>query len=126
MTGDPRTLDDALVESGAYTSNLLGTIRSHLQGLQGFDTMALELIQNADDAEAEEIVFDVREEGLQVWNSGTFRYCGALKEEVCPFHKSEEYSCDFHRIADFGSGGKLSHSENIGRFGIGFSSTYQI
>ena len=118
--------EEKIAESGAYTSNLLGTIRSHLQGLQGFDTMALELIQNADDAGAEEVVFDIRTDGLQVWNSGTFRYCGELKEAVCPFYQSEGYSCDFHRIADFGSGGKLSRSENIGRFGIGFSSTYQI
>ncbi len=123
---DHSMMDETTIESGAYTSNLLGTIRSHLQGLQGFDTMALELIQNADDARAERIIFDVRDDGLRVWNSGVFRYCGSLKEPVCSFHSSEEGSCDFHRIADFGSGGKLSHSENIGRFGIGFSSTYQI
>ncbi len=41
-----------LIESSDYTSYLLGNIRSHLQGLQGFDTMAFELIQNADDARA--------------------------------------------------------------------------
>jgi len=35
--------------SGSYTANLLGNIRSHLAGLQGYDVMALELIQNADD-----------------------------------------------------------------------------
>ena len=116
----------ALGESSDYTSNLLGNIRSHLQGLQGFDTMALELIQNADDAKAKQIVFDVREDGLFVWNSGIFTYCGELDKKPCPHYKTEKYSCDFHRISDFGSGGKLSHSENIGRFGIGFSSAYQI
>ncbi len=116
----------ALGESSDYTSNLLGNIRSHLQGLQGFDTMALELIQNADDAKAKQIVFDVREDGLLVWNSGTFTYCGELGKKPCPYHTTEGYSCDFHRISDFGSGGKLSRSENIGRFGIGFSSAYQI
>ncbi|MCG8014610.1 MAG: DUF3883 domain-containing protein [Candidatus Thiodiazotropha sp. 'RUGA'] len=115
-----------LGESSDYTSNLLGNIRSHLQGLQGFDTMALELIQNADDAKAKQIVFDIQEEGLLVWNSGTFTYCGELGKKPCPHQTSEGYSCDFHRISDFGSGGKLSRSENIGRFGIGFSSTYQI
>jgi hypothetical protein len=35
-------------------------------------------------------------------------------------------SCDYHRITDVGSGGKLSRGENIGRFGIGFVSTYQV
>jgi hypothetical protein len=39
--------------SGSYTANLLGNIRSHLAGLQGYDVMALELIQNADDASDE-------------------------------------------------------------------------
>ena len=116
----------SLGESSDYTSNLLGNIRSHLQGLQGFDTMALELIQNADDARAKEIIFDVQDEGLLVWNSGTFTYCGDLGKKPCPHYETEGYSCDFHRISDFGSGGKLSRSENIGRFGIGFSSTYQI
>ena len=38
------------ISRGSYTANLLGNIRSHLAGLQGFDIMALELIQNADDA----------------------------------------------------------------------------
>ena len=116
----------SLGESSDYTSNLLGNIRSHLQGLQGFDTMALELIQNADDACAKEIIFDVQDEGLLVWNSGSFTYCGDLGKKPCPYYETEGYSCDFHRISDFGSGGKLSRSENIGRFGIGFSSTYQI
>jgi len=41
--------------SGSYTANLLGNIRSHLAGLQGYDVMALELIQNADDAKAEAV-----------------------------------------------------------------------
>ncbi len=31
--------------SGSYTANLLGNIRSHLAGLQGYDAMALELIK---------------------------------------------------------------------------------
>ena len=48
---------------GSYTANLLGNIRSHLAGLQGYDVMALELIQNADDAKAEEIVFDITRDG---------------------------------------------------------------
>ena len=38
--------------SGRYSASLLGTIRSNLEGLQGYDVMALELIQNADDARA--------------------------------------------------------------------------
>lgn len=112
--------------SGSYTANLLGNIRSHLAGLQGYDVMALELIQNADDAKAEKIVFDITDRGLLVSNSGQFTYCGDLHSRPCAFVATNNYSCDYHRIADVGSGGKLSRSENIGRFGIGFVSTYQV
>jgi hypothetical protein len=111
---------------GSYTANLLGNIRSHLAGLQGYDVMALELIQNADDAKAEEVIFDITESGLLVANTGRFTYCGDLNTRPCRFIASDGYTCDYHRIADVGSGGKLSRGENIGRFGIGFVSTYQI
>ena len=111
--------------TGSYTANLLGNIRSHLAGLQGYDVMALELIQNADDARAEEIVFDITESGLLIKNTGQFSYCGDLNKP-CAFLSEGNYKCDYHRITDVGSGGKLSRSENIGRFGIGFVSTYQI
>jgi len=112
--------------SGTYSANLLGNIRSHLAGLQGYDVMALELLQNADDAKAEEICFDVMDRGLLVCNSGEFTYCGDLKSRPCSFATTNGYGCDYHRIADVGSGGKLLRSENIGRFGIGFVSTYQV
>jgi len=58
--------------AGRYSASLLGTIRSNLEGLQGYDVIALELIQNADDAGAEEITFDVTDNGLLVWNSGVY------------------------------------------------------
>ena len=111
---------------GSYTANLLGNIRGHLAGLQGYDVMALELIQNADDAGAEEVAFDITGEGLAVRNSGEFTYCGELDSSPCPHRARSGYDCDYHRIVDVGSGGKLLQSENIGRFGIGFLSTYQV
>ena len=111
---------------GFYTANLLGNIRGHLAGLQGYDVMALELIQNADDAQADEITFDITDHGLVVRNSGEFTYCGDLGSNPCDFKAKKGYNCDYHRIADVGNGGKLSRSENIGRFGIGFLSTYQV
>ena len=113
-------------QRGSYTANLLGNIRSHLAGLQGYDVMALELIQNADDAKAETVVFDITDDGLTVHNSGEFTYCGDLNTNPCDFKAKSDYSCDYHRIADVGGGGKLSRGENIGRFGIGFLSTYQV
>ncbi|UOF14479.1 DUF3883 domain-containing protein [Lysobacter capsici] len=87
--------------------------------------MALELIQNADDAKAVEIVFDITDTGLLVRNSGEFTYCGDL-DKPCASVAEGSYKCDYHRITDVGSGGKLSRGENIGRFGIGFVSTYQV
>jgi hypothetical protein len=57
--------------SGSYTANLLGNIRSHLAGLQGYDVMALELIQNADDAKALSVFFDVTDQGLVVLIAGS-------------------------------------------------------
>jgi len=118
-------LEAKLTVSGSYTANLLGNIRSHLAGLQGYDVMALELIQNADDAKAREIVFDITDQGLIVRNSGRFTYCGDLNNP-CGQLSEGNYKCDYHRITDVGSGGKLARGENIGRFGIGFVSTYQV
>jgi len=104
-----------------YSVSLIGSLKSHLKGLLGFDTMIMELMQNADDAEAEEMVFDIRDEYLEVTNSAEFKYCGNLKEKCSIGNK-----CDFHRIFEFASGLKEKNSENIGRFGIGFASVYQI
>ena len=109
-----------------YSHDLIGGIRSHLAGLQGYDVMALELIQNADDAKADAITFDITDQGLLVFNSGQFTYCGDLYSRSCSFTTSNNYSCDFHRIVKVASGGKLTRGDNIGRFGIGFVSTYQV
>jgi hypothetical protein len=133
MTVRISDLEDATALTGFYSASLIGTIRSHLEGLQGYDVMALELIQNADDAgsdgkgnQATEIVFDVTDAGLVVRNDGEFTYCGDLRADICPDETRAGYACDYHRITEVASGGKLSSSDNTGRFGIGFVSTYQI
>ena len=113
-------------ETGSYTANLLGIIRNYLEDPPGHDIMALELIQNADDARAKTIVFDITNAGLWVRNSGVFTYCRDLNSSRCGSLANEGYVCDYHRIVDVSSGGKLLQEENIGRFGIGFLSTYQI
>ena len=112
--------------TGSYTASLIGNIRGHLAGLQGYDVMALELIQNADDAHADSIIFNITDEGLYVSNNSEFSYCGNLMTRPCSFMDNIGKSCDFHRISDIGSGEKITSNENIGRFGIGFVSTYQI
>ena len=57
-------------QTGSYSVNLLGSIASNLAGLQGYDVMALELIQNADDAKASSISFDITDDALVVDNNG--------------------------------------------------------
>src|SRR6185503_20131460 len=98
MSTQPAVPDGEL--GGRYTANILGTIRSHLEALQGFDAMALELIQNADDSGAVEITFDVTDDALVVSNSGTFSFCGDLQRLTCPGVPSaiRSKSCDFHNI----------------------------
>lgn len=111
------------IEEGSYSASLLGTISSHLAGLKGFDIMALELIQNADDAKAKTISFNITKKGLSVFNDESFSYCGDLRQPTC---SNEDESCDFHRIIKVASGGKQANPDHIGRFGIGFVSTYQV
>ena len=113
-----------------YRANLLGNIEQALKGLQGYGIMALELIQNADDAGAKSLFFDVRDDALIVGNDEAFSSCG-FQEPECPWIKCGDPSglrrpCNFHAIAEMGSRSKLHAQEQIGRFGIGFVSVYQI
>ena len=118
------TTSDGPIEQ-RYEADLLGNIQQALAGLQGFEVMALELIQNADDAGAAKMRFDVKRDGLNVWNSAKFSSCG-LSEHVCPMIETEGRPCNFHAISKMGSRNKISVGSQIGRFGIGFVSVYQI
>lgn len=113
-----------------YRANLLGNIEQALKGLQGYGIMALELIQNADDAGSKRLFFDARDDALVVGNDGEFSSCG-LQDAECPWLQTGDESglkrpCNFHAIAEMGSRSKLHAAEQIGRFGIGFVSVYQI
>ena len=113
-----------------YRANLLGNIEQALKGLQGYGIMALELIQNADDAGSKRLFFDARDDALVVGNDGEFSSCG-LQDAECPWLQTGDESslkrpCNFHAIAEMGSRSKLHAVEQIGRFGIGFVSVYQI
>lgn len=113
-----------------YEADLLGNIQQALAGLQGFGVMALELIQNADDAGADSLVFDVTEAGLFVRNNAEFSTCG-LREIRCPWERGgdpdgHKRACNFHAISRMGSRNKIRVASQIGRFGIGFVSVYQV
>ena len=115
----------------SYSAPLISNIRQILTGLQGFDSMAREIIQNADDAGARSIRFDITDEALVVWNDAAFLSCG-LNSDECLWTTSgspqlgRRKACDFHAISKVGSGNKYNQPGLIGRFGIGFVSVYQL
>jgi uncharacterized protein DUF3883 len=111
----------------------LGNLGSKLADLQGYATLAQELVQNADDVgNAGFLRFDVRNEALVVDNGGVFRSCGQLELPDCPWLEDPEREpkqrrrCDFHRFAWIGSGDKRLEDDTTGAFGIGFLTVYQI
>ena len=98
--------------SGSYTANLLGNIRSHLAGLQGYDVMALELIQNAADA--------IRDAGIsgriEVRLTGGYLYCA---NEGSPLQEEGANAILHSHVS-----AKRGHE--IGHFGLGFKSVLGI
>lgn len=106
--------------------NHLGILNGLLRGLMGFVALANELTQNADDAGAEWLSFDVTDKALVLENSSTFSECQNVEETECSFKYSQNKFCDFHRFRDIASGNKRQEDNTIGAFGIGFTSVYQI
>jgi hypothetical protein len=107
----------------------LGDLGSKLKDLQGFATLAYELIQNADDVpDVSEIRFDVRDDALYVENNGRFSDCKAIEQRECPWRNNPVINrrCDFHRFQWVAGGDKREQSGTTGNFGIGFISVYQI
>jgi hypothetical protein len=95
--------------------DFLGSLERNLRDLQGYDTLAYELIQNADDVKdengkpaASRITFDIREDMLTIENDGVFR------------------PIDFDRMTRLAGGGKRDEADTTGAFGIGFTVVYQI
>ncbi|HLZ18611.1 MAG TPA: hypothetical protein VKO67_03315, partial [Smithellaceae bacterium] len=108
----------------------LGVLGAKLRDLQGFATLAFELIQNADDVpNATLISFDVCDHALIVDNNGIFSDCQHVEESRwCPWEadKKIDHRCDFHRLQNIASGDKRREADTIGAFGIGFIAVYQI
>jgi hypothetical protein len=109
-----------------YDADLCGNIEQALKGLQGYGIMALELIQNADDAGARKLTFNVTPQSLIVWNSAEFTTCG-LESAKCLWEDTgNKRPCNFHAISHMGGRSKLHAENQTGRFGIGFVSVYQV
>jgi hypothetical protein len=105
----------------------IGHIRERLQDLSGFDTLAHELIQNAEDAHATRITFDVRQDALVIQNDAAFTDCGRAHEDPdCSWKKDGRPSCDWHNLTQIAAGQKRDRDDAIGKFGIGFIAVYQL
>jgi hypothetical protein len=106
----------------------LGFLDAKLRDLQGYATLAHELIQNADDAKASAMSFDIRDDALVVENNSTFSDCGAVEAAECPWKEQPGigHRCDFHRFRKVAGGDKREQEATTGAFGIGFISVYQI
>lgn len=114
----------------SYEADLLCNIQQALADLQGFVVMALEIIQNADDAGADNLIFDVTDTGLFIRNNAEFSTCG-LHEIHCQWEQSGDpdghmRACNLHAITRMGSRNKIRVASQIGQFGIGFVSVYQV
>jgi hypothetical protein len=95
--------------------NYLGFLEAQLRDMTGIDTLAYELIQNADDVQNEDgrfpvttLSFDITDEALIVYNNGRFR------------------PVDFERLQNIAGGGKREEVGVTGAFGLGFLAVYQI
>lgn len=106
----------------------IGFLNAELRGLKGISTLANELIQNAEDAHATHITFDVRDEALIVYNDALFADCGDIRSKICSMEQraASPRLCDFHRFRRVASGNKRTQGDTIGAFGVGFISVYQI
>src|SRR4051794_16687849 len=104
-----------------------------LRDLQGYLSLAHELIQNADDADeadghpaASWIAFDVRADALVVSNDGVFSHCDDLYAARCSREGSKDGRCDFHSFRKFAGEAKRDRDGTTGAFGVGFTAVYQV
>ena len=111
-----------------YGVDLIGQIDANLTLLRGYGVMALELIQNADDAHATEISIDITDRALIVRNDAEFNSCEDRQNDVClGDHVNSGEMCDWHAFSLISSGAKSERSvTTTGRFGLGFTSVFQI
>lgn len=93
----------------------LGFLEAQLRDMAGVETLAYELIQNADDVQNEDgrfpvttLSFDVTDEALKVHNNGRFR------------------PVDFERLQNIAGGGKRGERGVTGAFGLGFLAVYHV
>lgn len=90
-----------------HESDRIGSIRGIIANYPDTTNVITEFIQNAEDANASEVKFTVYEECIRIENNGNaFR------------------SPDIERICKFSKGKWEERDEKIGKFGVGFLSSY--
>lgn len=107
-----------------------GEYRLKLRDLSGLDTVVKEILQNADDAGAQEVSFEISPSALIVSNSASFSSCPAPEAEVCAGVAGGKHGriCDLHSFREV-SGGTNLHKQDreyTGAYGVGFISVYQV
>src|SRR3954452_3110930 len=88
----------------------LGDLGAKLRDLQGFRTLAHELVQNADDAPTAQLLsFDFSDQALIVDNDGYFSECPDVRTDECAWKEDgfHNYRCDFHRFRRIASGDNI-------------------
>lgn len=88
--------------------NYLKNLGRMIRDLTGFATLTFELVQNADDAKATTLRFDVRDDALVVFNDARFSNCGDQDRapDECLLLPVEGHKCDFHSFCDVGGADK--------------------
>ncbi|XP_072253289.1 sacsin isoform X2 [Leuresthes tenuis] len=111
---------------GATAPPFLDYLKDILRRYPDGGQILKELIQNADDAQATEVVFihDERSYGHEsLWTDELEKYQGPA---LYAYNNAAFADDDWERIQKAGRSGKINDPNKIGRFGIGFNSVYHI
>ncbi|XP_043987905.1 sacsin [Gambusia affinis] len=111
---------------GATAPPFLDYLKDILRRYPDGGQILKELIQNADDACATEVIFihDERSYGTEsLWNANLGQYQGPA---LYAYNNAVFTEDDWERIQMAGRSGKINDPNKIGRFGIGFNSIYHI
>ena len=119
------TVDEGFEDLGK-DSDYLEDLARILENLGGLDTLVQELIQNADDAKAGTMSFDIAEDALVVDNTAAFSDCGDQSARTCPWKRDGQRSCDLHAFRLLSGASKRGEIGTTGAFGIGFTAVYQV
>ncbi|XP_041857853.1 sacsin-like [Melanotaenia boesemani] len=121
-----KTKKKARTTFGATAPPFLDYLRDILRRYPDGGQILKELIQNADDAQATEVVFIHDERSYQtesLWTNELGKYQGPA---LYTYNNAVFTDDDWDRIQKAGRSGKINDPNKIGRFGIGFNSVYHI